>query len=200
MTIFQDKIKEFGIEVVEAHAPVQDPNQFIEFTRGLLGVEGFVICWDNGQRVKCKAEDYLRKHKAKDSMAREKNVIELIVSEKIDDVKAFLEGDDLTRVEAFEKQFWEGVLRTSYDLMNMRDMARRCGLDADRKMYAVEFVKKQDAKYAPFLFKMFEQMKVGEVFAMLKGAIAKSCGTQSKVDEVRWMFNCSWTAQPLVDD
>lgn len=162
-----------------------------------MGVEGFVICWDTGHRVKCKAEDYLRKHKAKDTLGREKNVIELIVTEKIDDVKAFLDPTDLIRVQAFEKEFWEGVRNTALELTKLRFRAVGAGLDKDKRTYAVEFVQKQEQKFAPFLYKMIDTNV--SAIEQLKMAVAKSCGTQAKIDECRWMFNCSWNAPTVID-
>ena len=196
MTIFQDKIREFNIKVVESHNPVQDPNQFIAHTRGLIGVEGFVICWDTGHRVKCKAEDYLRKHKSKESMSREKNVIELIVTEKLDDVKAFLDAKDLARVEVFERDFWEGMTTNAALLYNLAKSGR--GKFAERKDYAVEFVQKQDEKLVPFLYRMFDE-KVNAL-ELLKKAVAGACGTQTKIDESRWMWGGIKWADAVIDE
>jgi RNA ligase len=193
MTILQDKIREFNIPTVKSHNSVADPQEFISFVRGLIGEEGFVVAWDSGHRVKCKSEDYMIKHKAKDMIGREKNVIEIIANEQADDVRTFLDAKDLARFEEFENKFWNGVRDTSLTLIDLRIAAAKAKLDVDRKIYAVEFVQKQEEKYQRFLYKMFDQKE--NTYELVKGAIAKSCSTQTKVDEVRWLFNCHWIEQ-----
>jgi len=188
MTILQDKIREFNIPVVSSRDPVADPEEFISFVRSLEDEEGFVVCWHTGHRVKVKAESYMRKHKAKDMIGREKNVIEIIVNEKADDVKGFLDANDLARFEKFEADFWAGVQVTVGTLQALRNQCRA----VDRKTYAVEFVQKRDPKYSRFLYTMINPMSNTEVLEMIRDTIAKSCGTQTKVDECRWLFNCGW--------
>ena len=191
---------QFGIPVVKAYqGTAANMQELIDKTGPLVGCEGFVVRFDDGHMLKVKAEDYLRKHRAKDTLCREKNVIELIVTEKLDDVKAFMDAADLKRVEEFEKAFWLGIRYVADELVMLRYVAKDQGLDVDRKTYAVEFVNKQDARYAPFLFKLYDDWSLQNSFLRIKDVIAKSCGTQSKIDEVRWMFNCSWYVSTIVD-
>ena len=184
------------LPVVKAYAgTAESMADLVSQTKDLIGVEGFVVRFDDGHMIKVKAEDYLLKHKTKDALSLEKNVIEILVSEKADDLKAFMDAKDLARFNEFEAAFWDGVTGTVNDLKYLR-MVKAEGLDSDRKTYAIEFVQKQDSKYAQILYKMFDY-KSSEVFGMVKGAIAKSCSTKTKVDEVRWMFNCEWNGKIL---
>ena len=191
---------QFNIPVVKAfEGSTESMQDLLDQVGPMVGCEGFVVRFDDGHMIKVKAEDYLRKHKAKDTLCREKNVIELIVTEKLDDVKAFMDAADLKRVEEFEKAFWLGIRYVADELVMLRYVAKDQGLDVDRKTYAVEFVKKQDARYAPFLFKLYDDWSLQNSFLRIKDVIEKSCGTQSKIDEVRWMFNCSWNVSTIVD-
>lgn len=185
----------FDIPVVEAYeGNVENMQALLDYTRDLVGIEGFVVRFDSGHMIKVKAEDYVRKHKAKDMLCREKNVIEVLVNEKADDIKGFLDAKDLNRFNQFEADFWDGVKITARELRHKRD---RAGYVLDRKTYAVEFVQKQDEKFQRFLYKMFDDMSDPEVLAMVKDAIANSCSTQTKVDEARWMFGCHWNEQKV---
>lgn len=188
--------KSYNIPVVEAYeGTLENMQALMDYTRDLVGMEGFVVRFDDGHMIKVKAEDYVRKHKAKDMIGREKNVIEIIANEQADDVKGFLDAKDLARFEEFEDKFWNGVRATSLVLIDLRIAAAKANLDVDRKIYAVEFVQKQEEKLQRFLYKMFDQEE--STFELVKGSIAKSCSTQTKVDEVRWMFNCYWNEQKV---
>lgn len=185
----------YCIPVVKAYQGTADNMQsLINETKELIGAEGFVVRFDDGHMVKVKAEDYLRKHKTKESLSREKNVVELLVTEKADDVKAFMDEADLVRFNKFEKEFWDGVTATVTELVELR---MTVPLDMDRKLYAVDFVQKQDPLYSRFLYAM-HGFKLGDnILALVKTAIANSCGTQAKINDCRWMFNCNWAEQSV---
>jgi RNA ligase len=188
-----EELEGIDIPVVKAYAGTAENMQaLIEQTGPMVGCEGFVVRFETGHMIKVKAEDYVRKHKAKDMIGREKNIVELLVTEKMDDVKAFLDEKDLARVEEFEINFWKGVNATAHKLVELRCSV---AMDMDRKTYAVDFVQKQDPKYSRFLYAMHNLQPGDNTFAMVKDAIAKSCSTQAKIDDVRWMFGCDWNAE-----
>jgi RNA ligase len=188
-----EELEGIDIPVVKAYAGTAESMQaLIEQTGPMVGCEGFVVRFETGHMLKVKAEDYVRKHKAKDMIGREKNIVELLVTEKMDDVKAFLDEKDLARVEEFEINFWKGVNATAHKLVELRCSV---AMDMDRKTYAVDFVQKQDPHYSRFLYAMHNLQPGDNTFAMVKDAIAKSCSTQAKIDDVRWMFGCDWNAE-----
>lgn len=182
----------FGVEVVKAYEGNADSMvALVEETKGLVGMEGFVVVFNTGLMVKVKAEDYLRKHKSKEAVQLEKNIIELLVTDKLDDVKSFLSETDLARVEQFEIEFWLGVRDNALILQALFDVAKVGGLTAERRAFATEFVAKQPAIYRPMLFRMLDG---AQAFDLIRGAIAKSCSTSTKVEEVRSLFGgIFWT-------
>ena len=188
----KQSLNELAIPIVEAYTgTVENMQALLDYTRDLVGMEGFVVRFDSGHMLKVKAADYVCKHKAKDMIGREKNVIEIIVTEKADDVKGFLDANDLARFEEFERKFWDGVQVTVGMLQALRNQCRA----VDRKTYAVEFVQKRDPKFSRFLYKMINPMSNTEVLELVKDSIAVSCGTGTKVEEARWLFNCHWNEQ-----
>lgn len=192
MSLLQDKIREFNIPTVLGHPPVTNPVEFVSFVRNLIGAEGFVIAWTSGHRAKVKSEWYLQLHRVKDAISREKNVVEILTSGKVDDVKAFMLAEDLVRVEAFEHEFWLGVSATVAMLEALYKEGRaKYELKRD---FAVEFVKKQDPKLSHFLFAMYDGK---EAFDLVVNEIASNCGSQTKVDTVRWLFGgVNWNYSP----
>ena len=194
-----EQITLFDIPVVDVHEPVKNPQAFMDYVRDLQGVEGFVIAWDSGYRVKVKAEEYLRIHKTKDNLLHEKNIIELLVDEKMDDAKAFMLDDDRKRVEDFETDFWIGVNQTvkSYDLYFDTVVAH----DLDRKRFALEWmptIKAQDAFAAGIVFGKFDGKDTRK---MVLDTIRKHTGSQTKVDEARSLWGgFKWDYNGVVGD
>lgn len=98
-------ISHYNIPVVERHGSVEDPKAFMEYVHDLKNAEGFVIRWANGHRVKIKAHEYLQIHKAKEAILQDRNIVELILEDSLDDVKAHLPAEDRDRLTLFESNF-----------------------------------------------------------------------------------------------
>ncbi len=184
-------VRDFGytgiIPVVAEHPIVKSAQEFISTTRQLKGIEGFVVAWDDGHRIKIKCEDYIIKHKSKELMLFEKNIVDIIVNEKADDIKAFLPPEDKARFEAFETKFWEGVKKTADDITGL--YTANVDKYPTKKEFAVNFANKQDVRIRPYLF----EIAYGRTaYELLIGYLRKMCTSQTKVDESRWVFNCKW--------
>jgi RNA ligase len=185
-TEFLRKIKEFDIPVVESHDSIDNPLKFIEYTRRLKGVEGFVIAWDSGYRVKLKSEEYCRFHSTKDIMTLEKNIVSLLVNEKIDDTKPFMMDEDRVRVEEFEGKFWNGITKTVHRYEDMWN--ELCAHKLDRKRFALERVpqlKNKDPNAAGIMFGRFDNK---DTRTMVLNLIKNNCNTQTKIDNIRYLW------------
>lgn len=98
MCIFANQ---FQIPYVEMHTDRTFDTLMVE-TKDLTGIEGFVVQFGNGDMVKLKTEEYLRIHKARDTVTNERALAELFVENKLDDIKPSLTEDDLKIVTDFE--------------------------------------------------------------------------------------------------
>jgi len=172
------------IPVVRAYAGTSHNMQsLVDETRATEGMEGWIIRFDDGQMLKVKGEWYLRIHKTKDGLTLEKNVIDMIVNEKLDDVKPFMLDEDRRRVEDFEKEFWEGVSNSVDIYERYFQSALSAGLD--RKSYALQWmptVKDNDPFAPPYVFARFDGK---DPRTLVLEAIRKNIGTQTKVDAAR---------------
>ena len=149
--------------------------------------EGVVIRFDNGHMLKIKADDYVLRHKCKDSLNQEKNVISIIVNDSMDDLIPLLDKSesDRERILQFEKDFWEEIYKFNDKLISM--FVKGHDQFPDQKEFAVEFVQKQvPSKYAPFMFKMKNSKE--KSLDIILNHIKNNLGTQSKVDSIRWIF------------
>jgi len=180
-----DKINLYNIPVAKVHDSVKDPVEFINYVRGLKNVEGFVIAWDSGYRVKTKADEYLRFHKTKDGLSQEKNVIDLLVNDKVDDAKSYMMDDDRHRVEQFEDQFWHGFNYTVDQLE--QDLKRALSVTrGDRKTFALGMGKDMQPIARQVMFSCWDGAR--DVRTELLSVIKKNIGTATKVDGVRHLW------------
>lgn len=183
----------WGVEVVKAYAGNAKSMVDLMFeTKDAEGIEGWIVRFDDGHMLKVKAEEYLRIHKTKDNLSHEKNVIDLLLSEKMDDAKAFMLDQDRKRVDQFETEFWQGVADSVNNYETYFQMVLAAELD--RKRYALEWMPtvKDNDGFAPiYVFARFNNKDPRE---LVVDQIRKNIGTQAKVDSVRDLFgNAHWS-------
>ena len=181
----------WNIPVVKAvdGLAVQNINLFVNQVREWDDGEGIVLRFDNGRMIKVKADDYVLRHKSKDSINREKNVIQVLLDDAVDDLIPLLIPEDAERVRSFEKAFWlsvDDVAAEMADLFNAGNL-----MYPDKKDFAVEFVQTKILPiHAPIMYGMKSGKGSKEVIV---GMIRKSLSTQSKIDQNRWLWgNLDW--------
>lgn len=185
--MFLDKIAQFGIPVVDSHDPVSNPNAFVTQIRALEGSEGVIVAWPDGHRVKLKGDWYITRHRAKDKILRENGVIEMLLTEKLDDVKPVLSPQDRRSLEKFEAEFWQGVAFAAETWQVLNDSVRaRYG--ADRKAFALApTTAVMDGNLKSAIFKSWDAPDFDWRQAVLD-VVAKNIGTQTKVEAVRGLW------------
>ena len=179
--------RDYGIEVVKTYeGTAANMEHLMSETKAAEGLEGYIIRFDDGHMLKVKGEWYLRIHKTKDNLTHEKNVIDLLVNEKMDDVKAFMMDEDRKRVDEFEAVFWDGFARQveAYDKYFGMVLASKL----DRKEYALKWmptIKDQDPFAAQIVFGKFDGK---DTWAMMLDIVRKNVGTKTKIDTVRHLW------------
>lgn len=145
-----DLIREFDIPVVKTHGTFESATALLEFTRPLEGVEGFVVSWPNGHKVKVKAEQYLRIHKVKDLIRTERHIAGLILNEELDDVLPLLDEKDHETVREYGHQLKIAIDVAVSRIEGLVMLAKVLHGD-DRKEIAMKFIPnlrfKEDARF-----------------------------------------------------
>ena len=176
----------WSIPVVKSLAglAVQNIDLFVKQVREWDDGEGVVLRFDNGHMVKVKADEYVLRHKSKEQISQEKNVLQTILSDSVDDVIPLLTPDDATRLKAFQNAFWASVVDLCIDMDHLFQMGVK--KYPDKKDFAVEYVQKEiPPMYAPIMY----AMKGGKGSRQtIVDMISKSLSTQTKIDENRWLF------------
>jgi RNA ligase len=182
--------KLYNIPVVKAIAGDEtDIEKIVDHIRKWDDGEGVVIRFDNGHMVKIKADEYILRHRSKEQINSEKNIIQVILNDSVDDMIPLLTPEDAQRLKDFQQKFWCAVDEVSSDLTKIfkgGDM-----MYPDKKEFAVEFVNRMLLPiHRPFMFGM-KQGK--ECKQLLTDSIEKSLTSQTKLNDSRWMFGgISW--------
>ena len=180
----------WNIPVVKAIAGDEtDITKIVEHIRKWDDGEGVVIRFQNGNMVKIKADDYVLRHKSKDAINQEKNVLQTILDDAVDDLIPLLTSDDAERVKSFQTAFWLAVNKLASEMEGIYDAGNL--LFPDKKEFAVKYVQKVvPPSYAPIMY----EMKAGkESKQIIVNMIRKSISTQTKIDQNRWLWeNLKW--------
>jgi RNA ligase len=187
--LMQNCSKEYGIPVVKAidGLSVQNIELFVKQVREWDDGEGVVLRFDTGHMVKIKSTDYVLRHKSKDSISQEKNVIDCILQDAVDDLVPLLTPEDGERVQRFQSAFWAALEDVGTDIHDLY-----IGIDKgqDQKKFATVAVPSVPTQYQPFMFRLRQGASVRD---LLVDSIRKSLSTQTKIDQSRWMFgNLNW--------
>ena len=181
----------WNIPVVKAvnGLPVQNINLFVKQVREWDDGEGVVLRFDNGHMCKVKSADYVLRHKSKDSISQEKNVIDCILQDAVDDLVPLLTPEDGERIKSFQGAFWKGLDEVALEMAELFVEGNK--MYPEKKDFAVEFVqKKVSSLHVPIMYAMKGGKGSKEV---LIDMIGKSLGSQPKIDATRWMFgNINW--------
>lgn len=93
----EEMVKYFGEgNIVKSFDIPADPHQFMLDAEKMTGIEGFIICFENGLWVKHKTEAYCVLHHLKDSINNARRLWEACVNETADDLRALFHDDPVS--------------------------------------------------------------------------------------------------------
>jgi RNA ligase len=183
--------KNYGIPVVKAvdGLSVQNIELFVKQVREWEDNEGIVLRFDTGHMIKVKADDYILRHKSKESINQEKNVIQVVLDDAVDDMIPLLTKEDAERLKNFQKAFWDSVEHTAMDMNDLYNAGNT--MYPDKKEFAVNFVQKMILPFhAPIMYAIRGGRPTIEV---IKEMIRKSLTSQAKLNDNRWLWgNLDW--------
>ena len=156
---------------------------YINRQREAEGREGDIIRFADGHMLKVKNDWYVRIHKTMDRVQFDRNIVDLIINEEVDDVVPMLPQEQVNRIRDFETRFWKAFKSKEVHLLELYDVVGRKDTKyPTRKAVATEFMPKyvKDKADAQFVFRMLDGHDLRE---MLLQHIEKSIHTNVKWDE-----------------
>ncbi len=173
-----------GIEIVRAlPGTIENLETFMAEARDLEGAEGYVIRFADGHMLKVKGAWYVQIHRTKELLTLEKDVLQLIFEDRLDDAKAFMDDADRSRVEAYNEAINRAIGATAGRLQTIAE-AGRLSTGGDKKLFATEFMKSLTLadQESTILFQLFDGKDADETVRRL---LAKHVSSGPRVDSVR---------------
>lgn len=183
--------EEMSVNAVPIHTASTDPQAFMAHAHSIKGMEGFVIRFADGFMVKSKGEDYVLKHKAKESVLQEKNVLALIVRDELDDVLPLLDAVDRANVERYRADVLAGIAEGEDIIARVVE----AGKDADQKTFATVLLKDVIPQVRSLAFQV---RAGGNPRDAIIASIVKGCDSATGVDNIRTLFNATFHANDNV--
>ena len=176
----------YDIPVVSTNPKFDDMNKLIEFVRGIIDGEGFVVRFADGHMVKVKSDWYVAIHKAKEKILWDRNIVKMIIDNDLDDVRAHLPKEDQIRIDQFEVDFWKRVRAIELDLLvQYVDMVTKSR--GDRKTFATQYADKLDPFFKQIMFRIWGQPNpvIDDVRPLIMDIVERHTGRNTAWDELR---------------
>ena len=189
-----------NIPVVRAlPGSISSMETFVSETKSLSGAEGYVIRFSSGMQLKMKADDYVLRHRAKDQLSQEKNLVELIVTDQIDDFYSTLTVEDSEKVKRYADSMLHHISKIAKQAEDIVAEHRPL-LNNEKKRFALEII----PNYRDISSVLFSVWDGKDALAAIKKMILNNCGTQTKIDSVRKLlgdlkWNDVYTSAPDLD-
>ena len=97
------------VNVLDVTDPVPSQEELVAMIRNMSDMEGVVVQFADGHMVKIKADTYVALHRAKSLLENERDVVGLILDDKIDDLLPLLPASDRERLIKFEADVWHDI-------------------------------------------------------------------------------------------
>lgn len=173
-------------ETVKVYGSMQgNLDEYIARARLLEGREGDIIRFADGHMVKMKNDWYVRIHKTKDMIQTERHILNIIMSQELDDLLPILDEEDVKTVKDYEKRF-EFALEDTIARIEGLALIAKTLYGNDKKRVALEFnpnlISRQDGS---FIFGIMDGKDLRtEVMGFIKKNLTKTV-TYDKMS--KWM-------------
>lgn len=181
--MIQNLIREYNIPVVEQHGSVEDPKAFMQYVHELKNAEGFVIRWADGHRVKIKAHEYLQIHKAKEAILQDRNIVELILEEHLDDIKAHLPAEDRDRLTQFESGFNAMLALGAASISSTMFLIRNSNME--RKDFALNHAEHYDQFTRAVSFRIWDDYSNENTLRVMREMVRNNLTKTVKYEAIR---------------
>ena len=182
----EQKGTEHGVAVVGSFGIVEDVAKFWADARALEDVEGYVIAFENGHRIKIKADAYVLRHKALTGLAHEKNLLAWIAKDAVDDVLPLLSPDAADFVKGYQSQIMDAVSRWETEIGDF--VAQNA--DLPRKDFAIKTKENIPARLQSVAFRALDGTPAR---TCLMEVLERASGSDTKVEAIRSLFGMKWS-------
>ncbi|ACA16673.1 hypothetical protein M446_2212 [Methylobacterium sp. 4-46] len=180
----------FGVRVVAARGMVDDPRAFVARARREEGIEGYVVAFDDGHRVKVKTEAYRLRLRAITGLQRERTVLAWVATGAVDEVAALLPAEAAARLRDHAAAWCAGLATQARAIRAF--VAEHAGLPVE------EAAARARARFDPRLHRAVRSALGGrEPGSALRETLLRAAASDAQADSLRGLFGPSWSPRGL---
>ena len=184
---------DYGVPLVAARGHVGDVDGFIDAARGLTGAEGYVVMFEDGHRLKVKADAYVLRHKALAGASHEKHVLAWILEDALDDVVPLLPQAVAARTIAYRDALWANLGAHQAEL--------EAFVAANRHRQRAEFAQAVKAAIDPRLQRIAYALLDGrDARDELMRILSRAAQSENRIETIRDILGVAWHAVDLTGD
>ncbi|MEM1050028.1 MAG: RNA ligase [Pseudomonadota bacterium] len=181
----------YQVSVAARYGTVDNIRTFMTEARALEGVEGYVIVFEDGHRIKLKADGYVLRHRALSGAQLEKNVLAWVLADAVDDVIPLLAPDVAERVVAYQSDVNTALARR---VAKVEAFVRE-HRSLERKDFARAAQASLDKALMPGAFAALDGR---DIRTAVKKHLVWAAHSQTRIDAVRALYGLSWSTEGLV--
>lgn len=185
---FESVATRHGVPIVALFDSVDDIHRFCNDARALEGVEGYVIAFEDGHRLKIKADAYVLRHKALAGLAHEKNLLAWVAKGAIDDILPLLAPDAAAQVQSYHDDVMKAVDAQAGIIGAFVSEHR----ELSRKEFALTAKAELDPRLQSVAFRALDGTPPSK---SLLDILERAAGSENKVEAIRPLFGMQW--QPI---
>ena len=183
-------IKKYEIAVVdELMEGFESINHLIDFVRPLENQEGFVIVFEDGFRVKIKADQYILIHKSLDQIKHNRHIVQMMNDGCLDDVLSILPQSERTRVNKYLDDFGRVLRRKETQLIeDLEEIKYNLDGSNDRGLIARMIEQTIDNRFDKII--LFSMLNGKTAYDSINYLINKNLSKNVSFNEIEsWLFS-----------
>ena len=178
--------QKFNVPLVQSLGAVEDFARFISDARAKEEIEGYVVVFDDGHRLKLKTEHYSLRHSALASVTLEKNVLEWVLRGSVDDVAPLLAPKIAEMVRDYNDNVHAAITEREQEVVSFVDTYR----ELSRKDFAAKARAGLDPRLAGAAFAILDDRPPRK---LLIDNLLKAVGSINKIDAMRDLYGFEWS-------
>jgi RNA ligase len=180
-------IKKYDLDVVNYHSSETDISKFVASVADMKGIEGFVIAFEDGHRVKIKTSEYVAIHKAKEKILQDRNIVEMIVNNTFDDVLAHLPDEDREKLINFQFRIVSKIHLITHTIYQESVIYTKMS----RKEFALGPATNLDSYTKAVVFKVWEGLTKASVYEAVLNTVKNNVNRNTSWNELQeaWFEN-----------
>lgn len=159
----------------------------IHDVKNLSDTEGIVVCFTDGHKLKVKTDWYCAIHKMKENLLFEKNVIKLILEDKVDDILPAIPEADKNKLNEYKDNLLQNVQLSTFIISQKLAYYEKT---LTKKDYAIMYAPRDNSLDRIIIFSCWNNDK--DISSEIIKYMLKHTGSQKEVDSIRYLLPEKW--------